>query len=81
MSATSPSPTQAPRALRHRRSARRLSGGQLDDLCRAVIAAQKIGDDRGYQYWAGIHGLPLPEWCQHSSRRRDLALVGLDSVP
>jgi tyrosinase len=67
MSAASPSPTQAPRALRHRRSARRLSAGQLDDLCRAVVAAQKIGDDRGYQYWAGIHGLPLPEWCQHSS--------------
>jgi tyrosinase len=24
-----------------------------------------IGDDRGWQYWAGIHGLPLPMFCQH----------------
>lgn len=24
-----------------------------------------IDDDRGYQYFAGIHGLPLPICCQH----------------
>ena len=65
MSAASPSPTQAPRALRHRRSVRRLSAGQLDDLRRAIAAAQEIGDDRGYQHWAGIHGLPLPISCTH----------------
>ena len=63
----SPTPTHAPRALRHRRSTRRLSAGQLADLRNAIAAAQQIGDDRGYQYWAGIHGLPLPEWCQHGS--------------
>ncbi len=57
----------APKALRHRRSARRLSAAQLKDLRDAITAAQAIGDDRGYQYWAGIHGLPLPEWCQHGS--------------
>lgn len=65
MSAASPSPTQAPRALRHRRSVRRLTAGQLDDLRRAIAAAQEIGDDRGYQRWAGIHGLPLPISCTH----------------
>jgi tyrosinase len=65
--ASSTVPTQAPKALRHRRSARRLSAGQLEDLRAAITAAQGIGDDRGYQYWAGIHGLPLPEWCQHGS--------------
>jgi tyrosinase len=65
--ATPPPALLAPRALRHRRSARRLSVGQIGDLRSAIAAAQAIGDDRGYQYWAGIHGLPLPEWCQHGS--------------
>lgn len=65
MSATSPSPTQAPRALRHRRSVRRLTAGQLKDLRDAVAAAQRVGDDRGWQFWAGIHGLPLPIYCTH----------------
>jgi tyrosinase len=64
---SSPTPTRAPVRLRHRRSARRLSAGQQADLREAVTLAQKIGDDRGYQYWAGIHGLPLPEYCQHRS--------------
>lgn len=61
-------------ALRHRRSARRLSAGQASDLRRAIVAAQKIGDDRGYQYWAGIHGLPLPIYCQHSTPQRSAPL-------
>lgn len=65
--ASSLAPTQTARALRHRRSARRLSAGQVGDLRDAITAAQGIGDDRGYQYWAGIHGLPLPEWCQHGT--------------
>jgi tyrosinase len=65
MSASSPSPTQAPRALRHRRSARRLTAGQKADLRAAITAAQALKDDRGYQRWAGIHGLPLPISCTH----------------
>jgi tyrosinase len=44
--------------LRHRRSARRLSPGQLADLRAAISAAQRIGGDRGFEYWTGIHGLP-----------------------
>ena len=24
-----------------------------------------VSDDRGWQHWAGIHGLPLPMYCQH----------------
>ena len=66
--AASPSaPLLAPKALRHRRSARRLTAGQLADLRAAIVAAQGIGDDRGYQAWAGIHGLPLPISCKHQS--------------
>ena len=63
--ASPPAPSLAPQALRHRRSARRLTSGQLADFRRAIAAAQAIGDDRGYQYWAGIHGLPLPISCVH----------------
>lgn len=60
-----PARAQAPQALRHRRSVRRLTAGQLADFRRAVAEAQAIGDDRGYQSWAGIHGLPLPISCVH----------------
>jgi tyrosinase len=63
--AGAPSATQAPAALRHRRDARQLTVGQLADFRQAIAAAQAIGDDRGYQFWAGIHGLPLPISCQH----------------
>jgi tyrosinase len=61
-----PVPAQLPSSpLRHRRDARLLSKGQLGDLRRAIAATQAIHDDRGYQYWAGVHGLPLPISCQH----------------
>ena len=62
--ATPPAAPLAPKALRHRRSVRRLTTGQRA-LRNAIAAAQAIGDDRGYQYWAGIHGLPLPISCKH----------------
>ncbi|HWP32660.1 MAG TPA: tyrosinase family protein [Solirubrobacterales bacterium] len=65
MSSASPSATRAPRPLRHRRSVRRLTTGQVADLRDAVAAAQEIDDDRGYQRWGGIHGLPLPIFCTH----------------
>jgi tyrosinase len=29
---------------------------------------QAISDDRGFGHWAGIHGLPLPMYCQHGTR-------------
>src|SRR4051794_1664154 len=51
--------------VRHRRSVRSLTAGQLADLRAAVHAAQGISDDRGYQAWAGVHGLPLPISCTH----------------
>lgn len=33
-----------------------------------ACAAWRVSDDRGYQYWAGVHGLPLPVYCQHGSQ-------------
>src|SRR3954449_12730183 len=65
MTAGVPVDVGAPEPLRHRRSARALTAGQLADLRQAVQAAQAISDDRGYQSWAGIHGLPLPISCTH----------------
>jgi tyrosinase len=67
MAVSAPAARRASVQLRHRRSARRLSKRQLADLREAVALAQGIGDDRGYQYWAGVHGLPLPISCQHGS--------------
>lgn len=63
--ALTPAPASAPRRLRHRRSVRRLTEGQLADVRQAIEAAQGIDDDRGYQALAGIHGLPLPVSCVH----------------
>ena len=65
-SVSPPAPRLAPRALRHRRSARRMTAGQQENLRRAITEAHAIGDDRGYQRWAGIHGLPLPISCVHN---------------
>jgi tyrosinase len=58
-------PPQRVTALRHRRSADQLTGGQLRDFRAAIAQAQQLADDRGYQSWVGIHGLPLPISCVH----------------
>src|SRR4051794_31285402 len=63
--AGAPSAVGAPTALRHRRSVRRLTKGQLAELRAAFAAVGAIADDRGYQRWAGVHGLPLPISCTH----------------
>jgi len=63
--AGTPSATGALTPLRHRRNVRLLSSGQMVDLRNAITQAQGLNDDRGYQYWAGIHGLPLPISCTH----------------
>jgi tyrosinase len=60
-----PTPVNAPTPVRHRRNARLLTAGQLADLRQALTRVQALTDDRGYQHWAGIHGLPLPISCTH----------------
>jgi tyrosinase len=44
-----------------------MSAEQLADFRLAIAKAQKLkdADDRSYQSWAGIHGLPQPESCHH----------------
>jgi tyrosinase len=60
-----PAPPLPRGALRHRRNVDRLLDPQLQQLRDAVSRAAGLRDDRGYQHWAGIHGLPLPFFCQH----------------
>src|SRR3954465_2900894 len=59
--------TEAQR-LRFRRSATQLTTSQLADLRNAFSAVYTINDDRGYGYWAGIHGRPLPIGCDNAHR-------------
>ncbi len=66
MAVGAPSPQHPAVALRWRRSAARLTAGQLADLRAAVTATLALSDDRGYQHWAGIHGLPLPISCDNA---------------
>jgi tyrosinase len=49
-----------------RRSARRLTAEQLALLRDAFGAAMAISDERGYNYFAGIHGLPRPIGCDNA---------------
>jgi tyrosinase len=52
--------------LHNRRSADRLSPAQVALLRAAFKAVYAISDERGYGYWAGIHGLPLPIGCDNA---------------
>lgn len=52
--------------LRYRRSAGMLTPPQVATLRDAFARSQAIGDDRGYAYWSGIHGLPLPIGCDNA---------------
>lgn len=60
-------PPQPLSPLRHRRDVRLLTSGQRGQLREAIAKTQELGDDRGYQRWAGVHGLPLPISCTHHS--------------
>jgi tyrosinase len=66
-----PSPQSLASPLRSRRSIALLTEGQLSLLRQAFdavyrISSQQINDERGYEYWAGIHGLPTPMYCQNA---------------
>jgi tyrosinase len=66
MTATASPPAQLVQApISHRKNAEMLRQPQLDALRGALRTSMNRGDDRGYQYWAGVHGLPLPMLCQH----------------
>ena len=57
----------APALLRYRTSVTSLNAQALESLRSAISKMESLSDDRGYGYWAGIHGLPLPISCWHGS--------------
>jgi tyrosinase len=64
---------QPTRSLALRRSVHNLTEEQLDTLRQAFRAVMQIGDNRGYNFHAGIHGLPLGAgqselYCRHDLR-------------
>ncbi len=61
-----PSPQQPAVPLRHRPSVTEMTEAELAELRAAFKALQEIDDERGYQYQAGIHGLPLPFYCDQA---------------
>jgi tyrosinase len=63
MSTGAVSPQQPAVALRHRPDIDAMSSEQLANFRAAMSAAMEISDERGYNYQAGIHGLPLPISC------------------
>jgi tyrosinase len=63
--ATLPAQRVAQAPLSYRKNVKVLRGPQLATLRSAYSASMGVGDDRGWQHWAGIHGLPLPMYCQH----------------
>ncbi|MGC1852664.1 MAG: P-loop NTPase fold protein [Solirubrobacterales bacterium] len=54
-------------ALRVRSSVGELNNLEVARLRRAFAASMRVMDDRGYQHWAGIYGLPLPMYHQGGS--------------
>jgi tyrosinase len=61
---TGPVSAQQPSvALRHRLNVDSMSAKQLAAFRAAIKGAMEISDERGYNYQAGIHGLPLPISC------------------
>jgi tyrosinase len=66
-----PSPQSLATPLKSRRSVALLTDDQLSLLRQAFaalyrISGQEVNDERGYEYWAGIHGLPTPMYCQNA---------------
>lgn len=54
--------------LRIREPVANLDPNELKAFRKALAAMKQLGDERGFAYHAGIHGLPLPFWCQHNSQ-------------
>ncbi len=61
-----PSPQQPAVPLRHRPSVTEMTDPELGELRAAFAKLQEKDDERGYQHLAGIHGLPLPMYCDQA---------------
>ena len=58
---------EAPSQLRLRKSVTALTAAEVADLRSGFSGMVSVSDDRGFEHWAGIHGLPLPIYCQHTT--------------
>jgi hypothetical protein len=52
-------------AMGVRKSVYVLAAAEVEALREAFLAVMGLRDERGYQYHAGLHGLPLPIQCRH----------------
>ena len=59
-----PAANAAPARLNIRKNISALSPAELANLRRAIKQAMELNDKRGFEYFAGWHGVPLG-WCQH----------------
>jgi tyrosinase len=50
--------------LKHRKSADKLNADEVQRLRETIKAALKVRDNRGYQFYAGWHGVPF-DYCWH----------------
>ena len=50
-----------------RQEASGLDTQSLASLRRAFARAYSIRDERGYGYFASLHGLPIPGYCPHNT--------------
>lgn len=55
------------RDVKLRKNVRNLSTGEIRALRESFESSYEFGDERGYAHFAGIHGLPLPIYCQHGT--------------
>jgi tyrosinase len=69
MATGAPSPRHPSVPIKYRRDVDRLSPDQLKLLRQAFGAVMTIADDRGYQHWSGLHGLPRPSYCDFAHGR------------
>lgn len=64
MATGAPSAQRQAVPVRHRPNVEEMSPAQLAELRKAFAAMKEISDDRGYNYYGGLHGLPLPPECE-----------------
>jgi tyrosinase len=63
------SPQQPAVPIRHRPSVTEMTEAEVTELRAAFAKLKETNDDRGYDYLAGIHGLPLPISCDQAHGR------------
>jgi tyrosinase len=64
---TNPDIASSAARRRNRTSVTGLTSAEVSSLRSGFSKMRELNDDRGYEYWAGIHGLPLPISCVHGT--------------